>query len=101
MDVLVRVFVGEDEEIGGRPLYRLVVEELRRRGVRGATVLRSILGYGTTGEFHYEGIEALSYNLPVVIEFVEEEGKAMEVLEELSELLRKGLVTVESAQVWE
>jgi len=90
----------ESDERGGKPIYRLVVEELRRRGVRGATVLKAILGYGTTGEMHYEGIEALSYDLPVVVEFVEEEEKAMRVIEEISELLGKGLVTVERAEIW-
>ncbi len=100
MHVLVRIFLKESEEKKGKPLYRLVVEELRKNGVGGATVLKAILGYGTTGEMHYEGIEALSYDLPVVIEFVEDEEKAMSVIEDLGKVLGRGLVTMERVQVW-
>ena len=101
MHVLVRIFLKESEEMEGKPLYRLIVEELRKKGVKGATVLKAILGYGTTGEMHYEGIEALSYDLPVVVEFVEEEERALGVIENLKELLSSGLITMESAEVWE
>ena len=96
----MRIFLKESEEIEGKPLYRFLVELLRKRGVGGATVLKAILGYGTTGEFHYEGIESLSYDLPVVIEFVEDEERAEEVIEEIGKFLRRGLITMERAEVW-
>jgi len=100
VSVLVRIFLKEGEEIEGKPLYRFLVELLRKKGIKGATVLKAILGYGTTGEFHYEGIESLSYDLPVVIEFVEEEERAEEVIEEIGKYLRRGLITMERAEVW-
>jgi len=96
----VRIFLRESEEIEGEPLYRFLVKLLKERGIKGATVLKAILGYGTTGEFHYEGIESLSYDLPVVVEFVEEESKAEEVIEEVGRYLHKGLITMERAEVW-
>ncbi len=100
MYVLVRIFLKESEEKKGKPLYRVVVEELKRNGIMGATVLKAILGYGTTGEIHYEGIESLSYDLPVVVEFVDEEKNAMRVLRELGEVLKGRLVTLERAEIW-
>ncbi|NPA41199.1 MAG: DUF190 domain-containing protein [Aquificae bacterium] len=101
MSVLVRIFLKEGDRVEGIPAYRFVVEFLNREGVRGATVLKGILGYGTTGEYHFEGIETLSYDLPVVVEFVEEEGKAMEVVEKLGKFLKGGLVSLERAEIWE
>ncbi|RLJ70017.1 hypothetical protein BCF55_0279 [Hydrogenivirga caldilitoris] len=101
MAVLVRIFLKEGEEFGDKPVYREVVEQLRRKGLGGATVLKAILGYGTTGEFHYEGIEAMSYDLPVVIEFVEQEDKALKVMEDLKHLLRGKLISMEEVKVWE
>lgn len=100
MYVLVRVFLKESEEVGGRPLYTHLVDSLRRRGIGGATVLKAMLGYGTTGEYHYEGIEALSYDLPVVVEFVEEEAKALEALRDMEDLLKDKLIVLEEAKVW-
>ena len=100
MTLLVRIFLGEDEYIEGEPAFRFVVNFLREEGVNGATVLKAILGYGTTGEYHFEGIESLSYNLPVVIEFVESEDKVMDVLKKLGRYLTKGMVSMERVQLW-
>ncbi len=98
---MVRIFVRENDEMEDEKLYSKLLKTLRARGVSGATVLKAILGYGTTGEYHYEGIEVLSYNLPVVVEFVEEEEKANALLEELGKYLKGRLVSIEKVQLWE
>ncbi len=98
--ILVRIFLREDEEFEGERLYSKLLKFLRGKGVSGATVLKAIMGYGTTGEYHYEGIEVLSYNLPVVVEFVEKEEKINSLLEDLIKYVKKGLITMEKAQVW-
>lgn len=100
--LLVRIFMREDDELDGEKLYSKLLKFLKSKGVGGATVLKAIMGYGTTGEYHYEGIEVLSYNLPVVVEFVEKEEKVSSFLEELTNYvkIKKGLITIERAQVW-
>ncbi|MEJ5339912.1 MAG: DUF190 domain-containing protein [Aquificaceae bacterium] len=98
--VLVRIFLREDDRLEGKPAYRKVLELLKEYGVSGATVLKSIMGYGTTGELHYEGLEVLSYSLPVVVEFVEEESKAMEAIKKLSKHKNLGFITFERAVLW-
>jgi PII-like signaling protein len=32
----------------GRPLHEVIVEEARKRGMAGATVLRGVLGFGAS-----------------------------------------------------
>ncbi|QID34146.1 DUF190 domain-containing protein [Pampinifervens florentissimum] len=98
--VLVRIFLREDDKLEGKPAYRRLLELLKEYGVGGATVLKSIMGYGTTGELHYEGLEVLSYSLPVVVEFVEEEQKAMQAIERLLQKAKVGLITLERAVLW-
>ncbi len=98
--VLVRIFLREDDRLEGKPAYRRILELLKEWGIGGATVLKSIMGYGTTGEFHYEGLEVLSYSMPVVVEFVEEEGKAMFAIKKLLERTKLGLITLERAVLW-
>ena len=98
--LLVRIFMREDEELEGERLYSKLLKLLKSKGMGGATVLKAIMGYGTTGEYHYEGIEVLSYNLPVVVEFVEREEKVNSLLEELAKYVKKGLITIERAQIW-
>jgi PII-like signaling protein len=90
----------EDDELEGERLYSKLLKLLKSKGVDGATVLKAIMGYGTTGEYHYEGIEVLFYNLPVVVEFVEKEEKVNSLLEELTKYVRKGLIIIKKAQVW-
>ena len=90
----------EDDELEGERLYSRLLKLLKSKGVGGATVLKAIMGYRATGEYHYEGIEALSYNLPVVVEFVEKEEKVNSLLEELTKYVRKGLIIIKKAQVW-
>jgi len=48
----------EDDELKGERLYSKLLKLLKSKGVDGATVLKAIMGYGTTGEYHYEGISA-------------------------------------------
>ncbi len=89
----------EDDELEGERLYSKLLRLLKSKGVGGATVLKAIMGYGTTGEYHYEGIKVLSYSLPVVVEFVEEEEKVNSLLEELTKYVKKGLITTEKVKV--
>lgn len=100
MAVLVRIFLREGDKLSGEPLYSIILSMLKSKGIRGATVLKAILGYGTTGQYNYEGIEVLSYDLPVVVEFVDEEEKVQSVIEEVSKYLKSGLITMEKAEIW-
>ena len=46
--LLLRIYIGEADHDGGKPLYQAIVERLRERGIAGATVLRGIEGFGAT-----------------------------------------------------
>ena len=39
---LLRVFIGESDKVDGRPLYEVIVEEARKRGIAGATDERQL-----------------------------------------------------------
>ena len=49
---LLRVFVGESDKFEGRPLYQAIVEEAMASGLSGATVLRGLMGFGSTSRLH-------------------------------------------------
>jgi uncharacterized protein len=96
---LLRVFIGESDKREGRPLYEVIVEEARRRGMAGATVLRGFLGFGANSRIHTSKVLRLSEDLPVVIEIVDEEDKIKAFLPALDTMIREGLVTMEKAHV--
>lgn len=96
---LLRIFIGESDRFGSRPLHEAIVEAARKRGLAGATVLRGILGYGANSRIHTSKILRLSEDLPIVIEIVDEPHKIEAFLPELDGMVREGMVTIEKARV--
>ena len=96
---LLRIFIGESDKHHGRPLYKVVVEEARRKGLAGATVLRGILGFGANSRIHTAKILRLSEDLPMVIEIVDTPDKIEAFLPDLDDLITEGLITLERVRV--
>ncbi len=96
---LLRIFVGEIDTYRGRPLYEVIVEEARRSGLAGATVLRTTLGYGAHSRIHTAKVLRLSEDLPMVIEIVDRPDRIAAFLPDLDEMMDEGLVTLEKVRV--
>jgi PII-like signaling protein len=96
---LLRIFVGESDKLHGRPLHEMIVEDARRRGLAGATVLRGVLGFGATSRIHTAKILRLSEDLPMVIEIVDKPERIAEFLPDLDQIITEGLVTLEKVRV--
>ncbi len=96
---LLRIFVGESDRHQGRPLYEMIVEEARRRGLAGATVLRGTLGFGAHSRIHTAKILRLSEDLPMVVEIVDKPERIEGFLPYLNEMIDEGLVTREKVGV--
>ena len=58
--------------------------------VRGVTVFRGIAGFGKSGAMHSSTLLDLSLDLPVVIEFFDDSGKAEEMIEYLYQIVGPG-----------
>ncbi len=96
---LLRIFIGESDKKGGKPLFEVIVEEARKKGMAGATVLRGFLGFGANSRIHTSRILRLSEDLPVIVEIVDRKERIESFLEDLDHLVEEGLVTLEKAQV--
>lgn len=97
--VLVRIHIGETDKYKGKPLYKEILEILRKKGIAGATVLRGIAGYGKSSILHTASIVDLSADLPIVIEIIDEEQKIKNVLPDIDPLIKNGLITMEKVRV--
>lgn len=97
--MLLRIFIGESDEFGGRPLYEAIVLKAREMHLAGATVLRGPMGFGHSSLLHTAKILRLSVDLPLIIEIVDSEEKINELLSALEEMIGSGLVTLEKVQV--
>ena len=97
--VLLRIFIGEDDRIKGRPLYEAIVLKAREAGLAGATVLRGPMSFGKSSTLHTAKVLRLSEDLPIVIEIVDTQEKIDAFLPLLDPMMGSGLVTLERVQV--
>jgi len=96
---LLRIFVGESDRFGHRPLYEVIVEEARNRGMAGATVLRGVMSFGAHSRIYTSKILRLSEDLPMVIEIVDKPERIAAFLPDLDKIMQEGLVTLEKVRV--
>jgi hypothetical protein len=97
--LLLRIFIGENDQARGRPLYEAIVLKAREMHLAGATVLRGPMGYGQSSRLHTAKILRLSEDLPLLIEIVDGEEQINAFLPVLEGLMGSGLVTLEKVQV--
>jgi len=96
---LLRIFIGEADKLHGRPLYAVIVEEARRDGMAGATVLRGVMGFGAHSRLHTTKVLRLSEDLPMVVEIVDTPERIAAFLPRLDSWIQEGLVTLEKVRV--
>lgn len=96
---LMRIFIGEADRHGHRPLYEVLVELLRSEGFAGATVLRGICGFGANRVYHTQKLLDLSADMPMVIEVVDFEEKITAIMPQIDAMMGGGMITLEKATV--
>ncbi len=96
---LLRFYVKGNKRQGGKPLYRLIVEKAREMGMAGASVFGAELSVGDHGPIHDARSEYSSYELPVVIEIVDEPERISALIAELGPLAGQTTATLEPVEV--
>jgi PII-like signaling protein/nucleotide-binding universal stress UspA family protein len=96
---MMRVFVGENDHIDGRPVYELIVQRLRAIDVAGATVYRGILGYGAAGRVHRSSHLPWSHDLPMVVTAVDTADAIDRAVEAIEDLVTSGLIVCSNVEI--
>lgn len=97
--LLMRIFIGEGDRHGHKPLYEALVELLLSEGCAGATVLRGVCGYGASRVCHSQKLLDLSANLPLVVEVVDTQEKIDAVMPRIDGMMIGGMITLEKTTV--
>jgi len=97
--MLLRIFLGESDKAGHRPLYEEIVLKAREAHLAGATVLRGPMGFGHSSRLHTAKILRLSEDLPMVIEIVDAPERIAAFLPDLDAMIGEGLVTLERVRL--
>jgi len=97
--VLLRIFIGEDDQHEAATLYEAIVLKARELNIAGATVIKGVMGFGASSRIHTAKILRLSEDLPMVIELVDTEEKIQRILPFLDETFHGGMVTMEKVRI--
>ena len=100
---ILKIYVGESDKIDGRVLFEEIVLQARAKGLAGATAYRGIMSYGASHSIHTQKTFALSSDLPVVIEIVDNIEKLDDFMESANKILeastKGGLITFQELSV--
>src|SRR5512136_2923321 len=97
--LLLRIFLGEKDRCGHKPLYEAIVLKAREMHLAGATVLRGPMGFGHSSHLHTTKILRLSQDLPLVIEIVDSEQAINKFIDAIEDIMGSALVTTEKVKV--
>jgi PII-like signaling protein len=95
----VRIYLSEGDKVGHQPAHLAIVELLRRERAHGATVLRAIEGFGTTGHVHVSHLVDVAQDLPVVVEWIDDPEQVERLMPEVRRLVGHALVTIDETEI--
>ncbi|MEN8125093.1 MAG: DUF190 domain-containing protein [Bacteroidota bacterium] len=100
---LLRIFIGESDKLGKRPLYEALVFEAKKFNLSGATVTKGIMGFGANSKISSAKLFTISQDFPLVVEIVDNENKIRDFIKVVEKMFDDsksgGLITVEKAEI--
>jgi uncharacterized protein len=96
---LMRIYIGENDKWGDKPLHAALVQSLRANDIAGVTVYRGILGYGANRRLHADSALSLSHDRPMLLSVVDTEEKLRAYLPILDDMIQQGLVVLSDVDI--
>lgn len=100
---LLRVFMSNTDKFVQQPLYEVIVYEAKKQGLSGATVLKGVMGFGSSSKINSLKFWEISEKLPVVVEIIDKKDKIDKFYETILpyfDKIKKGiLVTIDDTNV--
>ncbi|MDH5710864.1 MAG: DUF190 domain-containing protein [Gammaproteobacteria bacterium] len=91
---VARIYVTEGQRVHEKIFERLHDEHK----IKGVTMFRGIAGFGESGETHSSSLLDMSFDMPVIVEFFDEEARVRAALDSLSDLTTSCRVITFSAE---
>ena len=95
----ITVYISEDDQYRGRPLYVALLEMLRREGASGATAKRGLAGFGAHSRMRTTSLADLSASLPICVEWVDNYEEIERILPVVRTMVDDGMITREEIEV--
>ncbi len=92
---IARIYVTEGQHVHEKIFERLHDEHK----VQGVTMFRGVAGFGESGKTHSSNLLDMSFDMPVVVEFFDEDEKVRQALESLGDLTSSCRIVTFSAEL--
>ena len=100
---LLRIFISSTDKFKSGLLYETIVFAAKRYGLSGATVLKGVMGFGSSSVIRSTRFWEITEKLPVVIEIVDEADKiekfTQKILPWFDKISTGCLITSEKADI--
>ncbi|NJM72567.1 MAG: DUF190 domain-containing protein [Scytonema sp. RU_4_4] len=93
------IYIGKSDRWYHQPLYAALIGLARKRGIAGATVTQAIAGFGKQTTCQMSQLWELSSDVPIVVTMIDREEALEELLPQIREMVRDGLVTMQNVEV--
>ena len=95
----LRIYFGEADRVKRKSFSNYVIELARERKLAGCTVFRAISGFGANSVIRTSNILALSADLPIIVEMIDDREHIDSLLAALDPDMPACLVTLEPVEV--
>lgn len=102
---LMRIYIGEGDRWGNKPLHMAIVEALRANDIAGVTVYSGILGYGASRQVHHDRTLTLphiaghGHDHPIMLAVIDSEEKLRNFTPILDQMIQQGLVVLSDVDI--
>ncbi|SFD18300.1 hypothetical protein SAMN05518672_101924 [Chitinophaga sp. CF118] len=93
-----QIFIDKDEVFGSQPLYEFIVQFLLKHKVAGATAFRGTIGFGEHHQVKRPDSLFSFDEPPMLITFIDEEEKVLDVLKELRKRVSSGFIVTSKVE---
>ena len=91
-----QIFIDKDELLGSQPLFEFIMQFLLLNHVKGATAFKGVMGFGEKEQMKRPN-QLFSFDEPpMMITFVDEKEKVIQVLNKLREEYKGGFIITHS-----
>ncbi len=97
---VIEIFTSEEAKFKGMPLFQSIVKKVSSFKIAARCIVsRGIAGCYENGEICTQGIEILSFNMPIKIEIILPVAELDRVLPEIQKMVTDGIVLVEKMNI--
>jgi PII-like signaling protein len=97
---MMRIYLSEEDQWNGKPLYKALVEAMRANDIAGVTVYRGILGYGAHRRIHKDKpLLPTQHHGSVMLSAIDTADKLHGFLPLVDQMVQEGLVVFSDVDI--